>query len=979
MIVKGDSQVKSSFVFTELYGIDEGLGHGVIMHMQTDKNGYLWVHSMNKLQLFDGEEFTDMTSQVKNFEGYGNFSFGKMDELYFLTNQSLTKLNTTTYTFENTLTLPLSNTGQSQQSEILSEDSTFLYIYTANDTLYKINREQLKIEEAIPFKKPTGPIYSPNDIGEIPKLARSIEFLSINGQLYSFDLNNRDTIKLNYHNASTFLIIRPEEYAFQSGSQFFLLQNDQLDSFQMPGISGMMTNNFISIHHEKNICVATREFIYQFDINTREWSRRYEDIEKKKIYSMGLRYCKIDDLNNIFIADFNRGLLKLSPIQDGFHYFGSGEMEVFTKTISVSEKLNRVLLGTLQSGLLVYDTSGNLLEQFNSNTGYPELNRILLVAKIEEDRFLICTDFNSYEFRLTGDNQKIKKVPMPDNEVADYYAHQIPSNDPAYIYLSMGYANLMVNKSGPPTIKAFPKVRKETTSTISTPQGYIQIQGKELVHYNKDLSEEIKRIQIKDLGQLRCMIQYNQDQFLLGCNFGLYILEINTGQIVKRLFDKLVYAILPGNKPGEFWFSTDYGLFKIDNYLSLTNYTKESGLQDNEFNTNAAYRTAKGKLYFAGVNGVTSFYPEKVENESNGITSIVKYITAGDRTLGRYQNFTQPQEYVLGYNENTINIGLLGRGSKSPSNYNYQYYVKGVNDGWIDMGRNKNITLQLPSGTYRFYYEVNNGFNKNAIPESYFTLIIRPPFYLRTWFVLSLILLAVGIIAYFYRQQLAKRKMQLEFDNELKEKMQSDRMRISRELHDNIGAQMATVKRSLNFLGAHFDEMPKDKIETKLQDIENISSKINQELRDTIWATQHENISIADFIGRIKSFVFQHFPQEGNVRVFYEEKCEKQVKLSPFIALNLQRICQEALNNILKHSNAGEVCIRFIGNQNKFMICIEDDGKGFDPEHIQPGYGLDNMNHRASQIGAKITIGRGESKGTHIQIHLDPIQTITPV
>lgn len=946
--------------------------------MQIDKNGYLWIYSMNHLQLFDGEEFTDMKSQLSYFDDYGSFSFAKTDDLFFLTNKSLTKLNTSTYTTDNVLTLDIYNTGTIHQSYILSEDSTHLYVYPGSDTLFKIDKADLSIDTRIPFFIFKEDIFPPSDIGEIPKKIESIEFITQSGKLYTFDLKARDTTLLYSQLVSTFATIKPGQLCFQANTQFYLLENGKLDSFPMPGFTSMMNKKFLSIHHGRSILVGMRDYIYEFDLLSKKWTKKFEDIEKRAIYTMGLRYSKIDPLGNIFITDFNRGLLKLSPIGDGFHYFGSGEMQVFVKTVCVSDSLNRVLAGTLHSGLLIYDTLGNIIHQLNPFHGYPELTRIQLIVKISEDRFLLGSDGKAYLLYLTEETAKATKIYFPSSKGIDYFSHQIPTDNPDYIYFTTGYAiGRMERKKGADKVEfIYTYPHSETTSSIQYKDGYILTKDRELVYFNSDFTRQTSSIRVNDLGLIRCITRYDEEHALIGGSFGLFIINLESGIIKKKIFDKLIYAILPGNADGEFWFTTDFGLFKLDPGFYFTNFTKESGLQDNEFNTNACYRTPNGKLYFAGVNGVTSFYPENIQKEFSGITSIVKYISAGERILGRFLNFEKPRTFNLEYNENTINIGLLGLGSKSPSNYNYQYFVKGVNEGWIDMGRNKTITLQLPPGDYKFYYEVNNVFNKNAALQYYFILKIKPPFYRSFWFIFSLALTAATIIVYFYRQQIAKKKLQMHFDDRLKERMHSDRMRISRELHDNIGAQMATVKRSLNFLGTHLEVLSKDKVEAKLQDIENISSQLNQELRDTIWATQNVSISIGDFIGRIKNFVFQHFPPEGNVRVSYEEKCDKQVILSPFVALNLQRICQEALNNILKHAKANEVMIRFAGDTNKFSIRIEDDGKGFHPDQTIAGYGLENMQHRSVQIGAKLSYP-DTAVGTHISIELDTVQPET--
>jgi signal transduction histidine kinase len=88
-------------------------------------------------------------------------------------------------------------------------------------------------------------------------------------------------------------------------------------------------------------------------------------------------------------------------------------------------------------------------------------------------------------------------------------------------------------------------------------------------------------------------------------------------------------------------------------------------------------------------------------------------------------------------------------------------------------------------------------------------------------------------------------------------------------------------------------------------------------------------------------------------------------ELGPLLALNLFRIAQEALTNILKYADAKHVHIEI---SNK-VLKISDDGKGFDIEKVKKGYGLNNMESRAKEMNASYSISSSEN-GTEIKILL---------
>jgi len=152
-----------------------------------------------------------------------------------------------------------------------------------------------------------------------------------------------------------------------------------------------------------------------------------------------------------------------------------------------------------------------------------------------------------------------------------------------------------------------------------------------------------------------------------------------------------------------------------------------------------------------------------------------------------------------------------------------------------------------------------------------------------------------------------------------------------------------------------------------MKDLESISTQINQELRDTSWAAQNEYITVAAFITRIKNYIFQVLGAESDIRIQYEEHCDKQAILGPFLALNLHRICQEAINNTLKHARSTEIKLLFEGKEEYFKVTIFDNGSGYDAESFHEGYGLTNIRHRAGQIGANLEFNR-IGKGSSLEI-----------
>ena len=102
--------------------------------------------------------------------------------------------------------------------------------------------------------------------------------------------------------------------------------------------------------------------------------------------------------------------------------------------------------------------------------------------------------------------------------------------------------------------------------------------------------------------------------------------------------------------------------------------------------------------------------------------------------------------------------------------------------------------------------------------------------------------------------------------------------------------------------------------------------------------------------------------------LIYYEKCPKICakgtfrcyRFKPSIEIRLYRICQELVNNILKHSEAKQAEIQLLKTKTHLVLYLEDDGKGFDPDKASEGIGLNNIFSRASSVNDKVNYEKGK-------------------
>jgi len=246
--------------------------------------------------------------------------------------------------------------------------------------------------------------------------------------------------------------------------------------------------------------------------------------------------------------------------------------------------------------------------------------------------------------------------------------------------------------------------------------------------------------------------------------------------------------------------------------------------------------------------------------------------------------------------------------------------------------------------------------------------------------ILGLISLALlSIIYLIYRQQKLKntqQKQEFELKSaiakiETQNKLQEQRLQISRDLHDNIGSQLTFIISSVDNIKYAFD-LQNAKLDTKLSTISSFAKATIIELRDTIWAMNKSEISFEDLQARIHNFIDK--AQEAKEEIQFNFEIDETLRSTTFTSLegmNIYRTLQEAINNSIKYAEASQIAIKIQPLDAKISITVEDNGKGFDCEEVELGNGMANMKKRIADVNGTLDIHSVPNVGTTITIILN--------
>jgi len=208
----------------------------------------------------------------------------------------------------------------------------------------------------------------------------------------------------------------------------------------------------------------------------------------------------------------------------------------------------------------------------------------------------------------------------------------------------------------------------------------------------------------------------------------------------------VVYGILP-DADGALWVSTIEGLARFSPVAEVfETFNVTDGLQADEFNLGAYYRSRSGELFFGGVNGFNAFFPDQIKRNTTvpalALTSFLKL----NQPAVIENPLNQLEQVDLSYNDYVVSFEFAALDYRSPENNRYAYKLEGLDEDWIELGNRNQITFtNLAPGPYTLQVRGSNSdgvWNEAGIslPIS----VTAPPW--QQWWAYALYALALAII-----------------------------------------------------------------------------------------------------------------------------------------------------------------------------------------------------------------------------------------
>ncbi len=203
---------------------------------------------------------------------------------------------------------------------------------------------------------------------------------------------------------------------------------------------------------------------------------------------------------------------------------------------------------------------------------------------------------------------------------------------------------------------------------------------------------------------------------------------------------------------------------------------------------------------------------------------------------------------------------------------------------------------------------------------------------------------------------------QRRLERELVEISEREQQRIGRDLHDGLGQKLT----GLAFMAKSLERRLKNQDRDAAEQAMTIAQLVNDAKSDA--RNLSKGLVTVDLKGN--GIVLAIEELAARMAQFAEVDCKVESRLTipildETVAMHIYRICQEALNNAIKHSEATEVLIKLIQEDDQLIISVEDNGKGIG-EVESKGMGLRIMAFRAQMINASLNIRERPGGGTRV-------------
>jgi len=976
------------FRFTH-YGSEQGLQQSVIRKILQDKIGFLWIATENGLNRFDSYDF-------KPYRKKQNTNSLSWNHIYCMEEDSTTGLLWLGTAFNGVdvldpVTDSIIHIQGKGQTALIDKNITCIKILTKQvlagnkKGLSILNKATFAVEKNIETSSEIRSILYNKNTRQSLIFCRNNEALLLDSLFtvkviypYKKLLKNKtaDLWDVSFTNDGIYWFCTKEGIYTSSSFNDILQQKIEKKEFILDGKNYKSENYTTVFRDSKARYWIAADSIGIILLNPQQIPQEIVSYKPGNPYGPGdINVTQIfeDKQHNIWVAT-EKGLDKIAVIKHFIETYGPEADPLkyrFNRIFTLFTPDDNTIFSCQLGQLSVFNRNNSTITNVK-NTANIDFARTYFITPFKTNRWLVgCREgvlllqkkYDNYTIDILSEYPELSTFKKRINTI-------LALNENDFLLGSIQNAGLTYWQSGNHTMKTFLHINadpssiadnnvnriykgKDNTIWVATSKGFSSFDpvNKKFINHLIKFNSGVRESNVNDL--------YDDGRYLWLAAYQEGLVrwdKINNTYKVygedNGLPTSAIYNI-KSDGMSNLWISSATGLIVFNTIKEVFNfYTKEDGLQDNEFNRFAVFETDKN-LYFGGISGFSIIKKDNWQIEKK--TAPVQIVEIKYLNNHRYTAIPGiPNRLHLPARSNSFEINFSTFNFSNPRNEQYEYMLKGWDKDWIfSADRHVVYYSNIPPGKYTFLVRSAKPGHDSALATS-LPVKITPLWYQTILFKITLLLLFLSVLYTFYYYRRLHTK-----------KLEQMRTTISSNLHDEIGSTLSSIN---IYAGLAKNEVHKSQYIESIN--QNVTEVINK-LDELVWGINPKYDNIANIITRLQSYAEPLTQAREILLEIKSELPEHDIKLTPEIKHDIYLMAKELINNAIKHSQCKNIFIQFLLKQRTLLLQVQDDGKGFDKTNIRKDRnGLNNIAKRVASMKGSINTETAASSGTKTTIRI---------
>ncbi|MCC6700679.1 MAG: hypothetical protein IT221_04100 [Fluviicola sp.] len=683
------------------------------------------------------------------------------------------------------------------------------------------------------------------------------------------------------------------------------------------------------------------------------------ELPSTSICSSIIQHIFVDQNNGIWFST-DKGLSYLHPSLQRFKpfYFFRNPSIPENTTLNAIRDIgnNNYLIGTDQDGCFWYHSPTEKAEKLTLPTSN-DWKTIVGICQIDDDHFAIAGLRSWGIFTLSTKNFKeIKGIDSQLFGIRLLNKQQIGigTGKGAVIYDQLSNTYIFKEKN----LKNLPYSELFCKDLWMDPKGNLWIlrffNGLEVYHFQSKSYKQLTPQSIINQGTDFHNLAVSTNNVYVASSSGLFCYNWSNEQLSNHFTSKngLIGDIIDRcevtTNGKELYYTTPTGLYRL-NKTEKKSYLLHPLEKYRQKWFNDLHLTSSNELLLTASNYFAKYAISEAEYAQPDLPTLESFMVNG-------KNLTLSPKITLKPGQDNVAITFQRTNFSDNGELIIEYKIPELKNVFTPIKEGELELMGLTAGNYTIQFRTRNQATGICSPVKQLELFLASPFYLRWWFSV-LIIGVIALLIYTYFQIRLKNK----------ERLMHTRIQLSRDLHDELGANVSSIQIMANLLENATDSS--DPKHAFVSNISTYSKQINENINDIIWNVNPRFDDLNELILRMKRYAGMTLEAAEITVEFKEPSQELHFPIDQTSKYFIYLIFKESVNNCAKYSQAHNCRIQFILDKKYIGFELVDDGIGFDLELAKKnGNGLFNMYKRAAEIHAELSIQTQPQSGCTITL-----------